>query len=701
MAKLSLRGSNFDQLPMFTPETDWVAPTQLPDLSQVREIAVDTETRDDGLKAERGPGWHAQMGYIAGIGVAWSGGHIYVPVRHPDSPNFDRSQVGAWLRDLFAQSHTRFVFHNAGYDLGWIETDFGVKPPAQIDDTGAMAAMVDENRRPIPGYGSPYSLNALCYWRGVPTKNESRLKEAAAAYGFGDDVKSNIWRLPARFVGPYGEGDPASTLLLAQSLRPEIEAQGMGEAYQLEADLVPMVIAMRRKGIRVNVEKAEALAARFQNQRNQVLKELSDRIGHTTDLHDIRSNRWLQQAFDNEKVSYPRSPQGYGSFEATWMRKHPHWLPRMVSQAKQLEDMASKFLRGFIVDYAHMGRLHATINQFRAEGGGTRSHRVSYSDPPLQQIPSRDDELAPLIRGVFEPEPGEIWGALDYSQQEYRLIVHFAELLKLRKASVAGDMYRKDPKTDFHELVVKMTGLIRRRAKDTNFAKAFGAGIPKFAEMTGMSLEEAKATMEQYDEELPFVKEEGEKCQSLAQKRGFIRLIDGARAHFESWEPRWRDNAAEALWLKANPNGRGTFPCDHEEAKARTQDPGHPWYHEQLQRADARKAMNRLIQGSAARQTKLAMRAQYREGYLPAIQMHDELSHSFSDYQAAVRCAEIMRDVVTLTVPVMVDAEFGVTWGRAAKVKDKSGQVIYGATWEDAVAERDAMRKFASFDGAN
>lgn len=700
--KLTLKGANYDQLPMFTPSSDWTTITELPDLSQVREISEDTETRDDGLAAGAGPGWHCKAGYIAGMGFAWAGGRFYVPLRHPDTENFDRGQFIRWLVALRKQDRTRFVYHNMAYDCGWVQADLGVAPPTNCDDTGAMAAILDENRRGTSAFPKPYSLDALCSWRGIALKDEILLKEAAAAYGFPKAVKENLWRLPARFVGPYGENDPAITLALAASLRPAIEAEGSMAAYQLEADILPLTLEMRRRGIRVDTDKAELLARDFIARRDAALKELSDNLGHTVGIDDVRSSRWKNTTFDDLKISYPRTPptdnhpDGQASFESDWMKKHPHWLPRLIARSTKLEDMAKKFLRTYIIGFAHRGRVHASINQFRSEGGGTRSHRLSYSDPPLQQIPSRDDEIAPLIRGVFLPEPGEVWGAPDYSQQEYRLIVHFAELLKLRKAGIAGDMYRQDPKTDFHDLVVKMTGLIRRQAKDTNFAKAFGAGVGKFALMTGMTEDEAARVMKQYDEELPFVALENERCQKLAEKRGFIRMIDGARAHFDDWEPGWRSKEkffAEKEWLKANPTGRGIYPCDRTEALGRINDSGHPWYREHLRRSETRKAMNRLIQGSAARQTKLAMRACWREGIVPLIQMHDELGKSFSEESEALRMAELMRDVVTLTVPVMVDIEFGVTWGRAAKVKDKANNVIYGATWSEAMKELNQQKQ--------
>jgi DNA polymerase I-like protein with 3'-5' exonuclease and polymerase domains len=401
--------------------------------------------------------------------------------------------------------------------------------------------------------------------------------------------------------------------------------------------------------------------AKLEGDRDATLADLAHRLGRSSvSMELIRSNRSLVQLFMQEGLEsvlkQHSDNRGAVSFEAHWMRRHDHWLPKLVSRATQLHDAANKFLVGFILNYAHAGRLHGSINQYRGEDGGTRSHRFSYSDPPLQQMPARDAELAALIRGVFLPEAGEVWGAADYSQQEYRLIVHFAHLLGCRKADEAVDLYISDPSTDFHILVSEWTGLERKPAKDTNFAKAFGAGIPKFALMIGKSPSEAKDIYEQYDRELPFVKELAKKCQVVAEKRGYIRLLDGARSHFDMWEPTWREDG-EAY--------SGPRPL----AQAREL-----WGQQRrLKRAFGHKAMNRLIQGSAARQTKMAMRDCWRAGHVPLIQMHDELGFSIPSLSVAQEVQGLMRNTVKLSVPMKVDCELGCNWGEAtAKVEKVS-----------------------------
>ena len=266
---------------------------------------------------------------------------------------------------------------------------------------------------------------------------------------------------------------------------------------------------------------------------------------------------------------------------------------------------------------------------------------------------ARDKELAPLIRGVFEPEEGERWASTDASQQEYRFIVHHAAAQGLSKAEEAAERYRTDPDTDFHQLVSEWTGIERSSAKNTNFAKAFGAGVRMFAEMIGKPEAEAHAIYDRYDRELPFVKQLSKRCQSTASKQGYLELYDGARRHWDTWE------APDIAWTKS------TGPCSHEEAERRVRDPNHPWYRRSIRRAETHKAMNALIQGDAARHTKLWMLACYREGIVPLLQMHDELDCSVSSREQGEMIARLGCEAVKLEVPMRVDLKFGRNWGDA------------------------------------
>jgi DNA polymerase I-like protein with 3'-5' exonuclease and polymerase domains len=438
--------------------------------------------------------------------------------------------------------------------------------------------------------------------------------------------------------------------------------------------LVPMIHAMRKRGIRLNEERAAALGDTLMDRYEENCRKIYDITKMRVSINEIRERSWLIRICDMHGIDEYKKEDETGKedaeFSKSWMRASKHPLVRAIAEAKQCHEAATKFVQNYLLKFCYRGRIHASINQFLSEDGGTRSHRFSYSEPPLQQMPSRPDsvegwdvteEIARELRQSFEPEEGELWFAPDYSQQEYRLIVHYAYILGCPKANEAVEKYLNDPNTDFHNLVVEMTGLTRRRAKDVNFAKAYGAGVRKFAAMTGMDFEEAERVMNQYDGEMPFVLKLNEICEREAQRKGYIKLIDGARSHFDEWECWLTKHERESGWR----SGKPMAPCRIEEARRRQQDERHPWHGKRLKRSDTRKAMNRLIQGSAARQVKKAMLACWREGYVPMIQMHDELGFSLTNEKEGKIIGQIMRDVIKISVPMRVDEEYGETWGTA------------------------------------
>lgn len=661
---------NPDQEPLMPPTSDWVRPTELPDLHGVDEIGLDTETVDNGISGGLGAGWAFGAGHVAGVGVAWREGgetrRIYVPVKHPDTDNFDKAQVASWVTDITRKK--RVVFFNAGYDCGWLNADMGVPLPPFIHDASCAAFLVDENREDL-------SLDGVCSWRGVPGKDITALREAAVSFGYrAQDAVKIIGKLPARYAAAYGSQDPVSTLDVMDSLRQVMNEQGLLAAYATEMRLVPLMHAMRKRGIRIDVDRAMRFKDQLEARAQRAFDELSNILKMRVGADEVRGHLWLVKTFDMERIPVPRR-SGKHTFERDWMRRSDNPIVRLVAEARQCLDMAEKFVGTYLLQFSNNGRIYATVNQWLYEEGGTRSHRLSYADPPLQQAPSRPEpfegwdltgENATEYRSCFLPEDGDLWFSPDYSQQEYRHIVADAENLGLDKADVAAQKYRDNPKTDFHNLVVELTGLQRRHAKDCNFAKAFGAGVAKFAVMTSKPLEEAADIMGTYDKELPFVKQLGVRCQSAADRRGYIRMFDGARSHFDAWEVSWlgKDEFARGL-----AEGHKMKECSLDEARERQRIPGHPWAGGRLKRAKTHKAMNRRIQGNAARQMKLAMAQCWDEGLVPMLQMHDELSFSLpanSEGNAkGERIAEIMRTCYRCSVPFLVDAEWGSTWGGA------------------------------------
>jgi len=642
--------------------SEWRPPTELPDLRRAGIIALDTETRDEGLHAKRGPGWPWRGGHIAGISVAWRADGairaIYIPLRHPDSQNFDHAQIIHWLRDLIA-SGVKIITKNGLYDWGWLWADLGIEmPPAeQLEEIDALATMVDENRL-------RYGLDALCMWRGFPGKDETLLLEGCAALGLIPARKrksfkpqSVLWQLPGHLVGPYAETDAIRTLELSESLNPLLDREDTRDAYRLEIDLLPMVHRMRRRGIRVDISAAEQARDLLLHKRDTVLALISEKLDVNVSMDEINGRKWLISTFDRLNIKYPLTEKGNPSFKRGkrgWMQHSEHWLPPLLAAADQLDQYGDNFLQQQILGHVENSRVYGEIHPHRSDYGGTRSLRFSYSHPPLQQMPKHDEELAPLIRSVFLPEEGEVWASCDYSQQEFRLVVHFAARKNLRGAAAARDRYISDPDTDIHAYTSELTGgvISRQDGKTTNFMTIYGAGPETIALQIKKPLNETKTLLALYNEKMPFISQLANACKNVAHRDGAFTLFNRARRHFNLWFPggRWEEGAG---------------PCERKEAERRVHDPGHPWYGRQLWRAETFKALNMLIQSSAAIQTKEWMRACYREGIVPLLQMHDSLDLSVSSPKQAEMVARLGEDVIKLEVPMKVDVKYGRTWGDA------------------------------------
>ena len=657
MAKSFKRG----QLGLFRPESDWVPPSELPDLRQHPMVVLDCETRDMGLERGKGPGWAFGQGYICGVSWAAEGTSGYAPIYHADGTHFTREQVMQWVTSI-AKSATRLVFHNAAYDYGWLTTSGANLTGAQIDDTLAACVLTDENE-------FSYALDDCCHRIGLPGKDKKLLAQAVESEGY-DPAKAAqaIWAVEAKFAAPYAIADAEQTWALWQHVQPKLHEQSLIAPYETEMELLPMVTAMRRRGIRLDMPRIEQTLKAFTAKRDAALTEVGSllELKRAANMKEIRSPKKMEEWFARERIGFPRTAKTrQASFTKDWMEKHDHPLPRACATAEKYEEAKSKFLENFLLSYESKGRIHAEIHQFRDTTGGTRSHRFSYSEPPLQQMPNPDnDDIGTAIRSCFLPEEGERWVALDYSQQEPRLTVHFASKVGARGAEVAVQRYLDDPHTDYHRMVGEMVDRPRAVAKILNLSMTYGKGKRALAEELGLSLAEAEEVLRDYHNRLPFIKSLEDECKRAANERGYIRLIDGARMHYPRWEGGYVDFDTR---MSAEAQGHKMSPCSYEEAQERSKNPDHPWSKTMLRRADTRKALNNLIQGSAARQTKLAMLACWREGIVPMLQLHDELDISTADRAVAEKARQIMVETTPLVVPTIVDFEVGPTWGEAKK----------------------------------
>ena len=613
------------QLTFFHPESDWLPPATFPDLTQQKEIAIDLETCDPWLMTH-GPGWAAKdRGHIIGIGIATNGWKGYFPVAHSTGANLDKSVVYRWLQKQLDTPNSK-IFHNAQYDVGWLKRE-GFTINGKIHDTSIAAPLLNENE-----YG--YSLNRVGKRYLNEEKDESLLKEAAQIFGI--DPKSEMYKLAPEYVGPYCEQDADLTYRLWQILKEGIVKEDVSEIYELESSVLPVLIDMRMRGVLIDTDRAQQVKKQLLNEENKIVKQIKDWYGIEPDLWAAQS---LSQVFDRAGLAYPRTPKTDApSFVASWLEGHEHKLPIAVAKARKLNKARTTFIDKMVLGHLVDGRIHGELHPLKSDDGGTVTGRFSCSNPNLQQVPARDPMIGPLIRSVFIPEEGQHWGCFDYSQQEPRLTVHYSLLTQQEGAEEAALEYEDDD-ADFHQIVADMANISRKEAKIINLGLSYGMGKDKLTSQLGISVEEAESLFNQYHERVPFIRGLRDSAARMGANRGYVKTILGRKCRFNLYEP----------------IDKRALPLPMEKAMDE--------YGGKLKRAYTYKAMNRLIQGSAADMTKKAMLELHKEGILSHTQVHDELNISVTDRPECKKVMEIMRDCVKLKVPNKVDGEIGKNWG--------------------------------------
>ena len=614
------------QKPLFGKvQSEWVQPDHFPDLSKYDEISIDLETKDPDLKT-KGSSSTRGVGDVVGIAIAvkdWAG---YYPIAHEAGPNMNRKQVLNWFSDLLKTDSLK-IFHNAIYDVLWIHR-LGLTVHGTVVDTMVIASLVDENR-------FRYDLNSVATDYVGIGKNENALQEAAKEWGV--DPKSEMYKLPAMYVGEYAERDAEITLSLWQEFKKEINSQDLHAIVELEQQVFPCLLEMKLKGVRIDEDQLARVESTLQKNYDKYMKRVKEDSGLYPEIWAAASIEKVCQV--RNITDFDRTPKtGKPSFTKNYLKNHKDPVLRAINSAREADKLKNTFLDS-IKNFVHNGRIHADIHQLKGDFGGTVTGRLSYSNPNLQQIPNYTD-IGMGVRSIFVPEKGHRWGCFDYSQQEPRLVVHFALSTPgvLGVASIA-ESYEKG-EADFHEIVSKIAGIDRSEAKTINLGLFYGMGKAKLANSLGYNDEDAEKVLTQYHQRVPFVKQLIKQVMNRAQDSGKIRTLLGRRCRFNLWEP---------SYFGAHK------PLKHEDA-IKEHGPG-------IRRAFTYKALNKLIQGSAADMTKKTMVDLKSEGILPMIQLHDELDISVESKEHANKIKEIMENCVELKVPNKVDYEVGDNWG--------------------------------------
>src|SRR5210317_70770 len=644
-------------------------------------VAVDLETYDPELKTH-GSGAIKGKGKVCGIALAYRDKKLYYPIGHKGD-NHGKNRVWKKLNEkIFQNEKITKVFHNAMYDVCWIRSATGMMLKGPIYDTMIAASIIDENR-------PRYTLDSLGKDYLGETKYKFDLAERSKEeHGIADPM-ANMHKLPWEIVIDYAEQDVALTLNLWDKFKDLIKKpiktvskkhKTLENIFDIETRLFPCLVEMSFKGIRVDEEKTKTFGKEITKQKDKIIKTIEEETGIKVDVWASDSIKPLldKLGINDYKVT-PKT--GRASITKLYLENHTNKYLKMIAEARQLDKLFNTFVSG-ILKHIHEGRIHADINQIRSDQGGTVTGRFSMSNPNLQQIPSRS-ELGSKIRELFIPEEGHEWASFDYSQQEPRLVVHYALKNKLQGAEVMAEAYKENPNTDFHKIVAEMAKMTRKQAKTINLGLFYGIGKGKLAKSLELDKDEAEELFDQYHTRVPFVRKLSKGLQDFAENNKNIFTLEDRFCRFDRWEPinkEWNPEKGmfEITEYKEIEGVKQIVKVPvpilkKEEAENRYHkdlaingkpaDPHCKNFEQHYRPAFTYKALNRLIQGSAADMTKKAMVELYEIGIVPHIQIHDELCFSIKSTEEADLIKKTMEGVIELEVPNKVDFESGLNWG--------------------------------------
>lgn len=587
-------------LPMFEPESKWVPPnlSELPDYRKAKLIAIDTETCDPNLLT-MGPGFLRGESYVVGISLAAEGfPAIYLPIRHEGGGNLDFDRVISYIADMLS-TNTPKLGANILYDIDSLNT-LGINIGGAWNDIQIAEPLINEHL--------PVSLAALSRKYLGLSKDETLLREAAATFNI--DPKGELWKLPAKFVGPYAEADARLPLEIFRQQKEILTLGYLDNLYQLETDLLKVIWAMRKQGIRIDLNALDRLNNEWDIKIESMLKELENKYPFKINLWE---SKFLQRVAEYHNLNIPYTAKGNPSLTNNWLLGNPY--TKLIGETRQLVKMKRDFIEGGLVKYLNGDRIHAQFHSLRKEKGGTISGRFSSSNPNLQQIPARHPIFGKALRSLFIAEEGEHFVAADYSGQELRIASHYAYMSKAPGSVDLFNAYKANINLDLHQYIADIAGIDRRTAKTVSFLILYGGGPTKLMFEIKCDEDHARNIFKTYNEAFPAFRYTAELATSRAEERGYVKTILGRYRHFN---------------------------------------PGDAYY----------KAFNSIIQGSAADQTKQAMVNLSQEGIVPLGCIHDELIFSIDDLKKIELIKEIMEQAIQFRIDHVVDIKSGSNWSQ-------------------------------------
>jgi DNA polymerase I-like protein with 3'-5' exonuclease and polymerase domains len=625
------------------PKTSWTPPkvSELPSWADAKIVSLDVECRDPNLK-RLGPGCRrdSSTNYVCGFSFAIEdGGEYYVPIKHEGGDNVhDPDAAVRYLRDQIRSFNGEIVGNGLQYDLDWIATlckdDTILKK--SVTDVQIADVLINELQ-------FRYDLDALCERHGIPGKDEEVLRAAAAVYGV--DPKIDMWKLPARFVGRYGEIDARRPLQVWRRQQQIIDRDGLNQIFQLEKKVTPILVKMRRRGVRIDFDHLESMERKALSIETEELDKVYRATGVKIAVGDVWKTEVLAHALRVFGVEPGKTEKGKTSVDKVLLKESGE-VGKWILRAREWNKLRTTFCAQ-IREYAVNGRVHCTFNQLKStdeegSGKGVRYGRLSSSNYNAQQQPIRHDEFGEDFRKCYVPDEGARWACSDWSQQEPRIGVHYAEQLKLPGAKEFADEYRRNPRLDIHQAltdIVADPALPRKIVKNFVNGRLYGMGDVKLChschwdtviknvrgEQREVPSDESQAKIDKFNKLVPWMKLLVRAAAQQAEKNGHVWTILRRRCNFE------RDKKTGKIW-------------------------------------GAHKALSRIGQGGAADQMKATAVAADAEGIPIQMIVHDEFDFSFYDMREALRLKELQMTVVKFGVPMNVDLEVGTSWGDLKKV---------------------------------
>ena len=659
------------------------------DLNGIDTVAVDLETYDPNLKT-KGSGSLRGDGFVCGVAIATEKETVYFNISHSDINMSLDKKIKFWEdldKKLFQNEKITKVFHNAMYDVCWIRAVTGKKMKGPVVDTMIAASVIDENR-------FQYSLDSLSKDFLKERKGGYDLQEKVLAWSNGTikDPMSNMHKLPASIVKDYAKQDVNLTLKLWKLFSKKfdeilytkykedkegkilkdkkgkpiiLEEKTIRNIFELETKLFPCLVDMKFKGVKIDVQKAKDFGHRLEKRKDNLIKIIKARTGVDVQIWAASS---LKNLLENQEITdYKKTPKsGMPQLPGDYLRTHKNRFLRFVAKARECDKAKNTFVEG-LLGFVHNGRIHADINQIRGEHGGTVTGRFSMSNPNLQQIPSKG-YIGKKMRELFIPETGSDWCSFDYSQQEPRIVVHYAIKLGMAGTNDLKEEFDKED-ADFHQIVADMANIPRKQAKTINLGLFYGMGKIKLQKELNLDPQKAKTLFDTYHSKVPFVKQLSQVLSQFSAEEGLLFTLGDRFCRFDKWESRdkeWNSETNRFTEVKLHAtkeDAMDAYKLEQMEKYDKYIDPTCEHFEKHYTRAFTYKALNRLIQGSAADMTKKAMVDLYEKGIVPHIQIHDELCVSIKDQETRTMVQETMEKAIELEINNKVDCEFGPNWG--------------------------------------